>query len=110
MLRDETERLRTETSLRQSENLAVVGRMASSIAHGINNPLEAVTNLIYLARRGIVSPEVGEILEQAEHELARVSHITTATLRFHRQTTEQHAVDVEVRFSNRCLCWVTKGG
>jgi signal transduction histidine kinase len=73
----------------------VVGRMASSIAHEINNPLEAVTNLIYLARRGVVSPEVHEILEQAEHELARVSHIATATLGFHRQTTEPHLVDIE---------------
>jgi PAS domain S-box-containing protein len=95
VLRDETERLKTEASLRQSEKLAVVGRMASSIAHEINNPLEAVTNLIYLARRGVVSQEVHEILEQAEHELARVSHITTATLGFHRQTTEPHLVDIE---------------
>ena len=95
VLHDETDRLKAETSLRQSEKLAVVGRMASSIAHEINNPLEAVTNLIYLARRSVVSPEVGKILEQAERELARVSHITTATLSFHRQTTEQHVVDIE---------------
>jgi PAS domain S-box-containing protein len=95
VLRDETERLKAETSLRQSEKLAVVGRMASSIAHEINNPLEAVTNLIYLARRGVVSPEVGEFLAQAEIELARVSHMTTATLHFHRQTTEPHEVDIE---------------
>jgi PAS domain S-box-containing protein len=95
VLRDETERLRTETSLRQSENLAVVGRMASSIAHEINNPLEAVTNLIYLARSRDVSPEVGEFLEQAEHELARVSQVTLATLHFHRQTTEPQIVDIE---------------
>lgn len=95
VLHDETERLKAETSLRQSEKLAVVGRMASSIAHEINNPLEAVMNLVYLARRGVVSPEVGEMLQQAERELARVSHITTATLSFHRQTTAQHVVDIE---------------
>jgi PAS domain S-box-containing protein len=95
VLRDETDRLKTEMTLRQSEKLAVVGRMASSIAHEINNPLEAVTNLVYLARNGVVSPEVSEILEQAERELARVSHITTATLRFHRQTAEPHIVDIE---------------
>ena len=95
VLRDETDRLKTEMSLRQSEKLAVVGRMASSIAHEINNPLEAVTNLMYLARRGVISPEVGEILEMAERELARVSHITTATLRFHRQTAEPNIVDIE---------------
>jgi PAS domain S-box-containing protein len=95
VLRDETDRLKTEMTLRQSEKLAVVGRMASSIAHEINNPLEAVTNLVYLARRAEVSPEIGEILEQAEHELARVSHITTATLRFHRQTAQPDIVDIE---------------
>ena len=95
VLRDETDRLKTEMSLRQSEKLVVVGRMASSIAHEINNPLEAVTNLMYLARRGVISPEVGEILEMADRELARVSHIATATLRFHRQTAEPDIVDVE---------------
>jgi PAS domain S-box-containing protein len=95
VLHDETERMKAEASLRQSEKLAVVGRMASSIAHEINNPLEAVTNLIYLARGSHVSPEVGALLEQAEHELARVSYIATATLSFHRQTAEQHVVDIE---------------
>jgi PAS domain S-box-containing protein len=95
VLRDETERLKTETSLRQSEKLAVVGRMESSIAHEINNPLEAVTNLIFLASRGDISPEVAEFLAQAERELARVNHITTATLHFHRQTSEPVQADIE---------------
>lgn len=95
VLRDETDRLQTETSLRQSEKLAVVGRMASSIAHEINNPLEAVTNLIYLARNCEISSDADQLLEQAERELARVSHIATATLHFHRQTSEPFEVDVE---------------
>jgi C4-dicarboxylate-specific signal transduction histidine kinase len=42
------ERKLTEASLRQSDKLAALGRLASSIAHEINNPLEAVTNLLYL--------------------------------------------------------------
>ena len=95
VLRDETERLRSETSLRESEKLAVVGRMASSIAHEINNPLEAVTNLIYLARNCEISSEASALLQQAEHELSRVSHIATATLHFHRQASEPAEVDVE---------------
>jgi len=95
VLRDETERLKTETSLRQSEKLAVVGRMASSIAHEINNPLEAVMNLMYLARSCEISPEGATLLQQAEHELARVSHIATATLHFHRQTSEPAEIDVK---------------
>lgn len=95
VLRDETERLKAETRLRQSEKLAVVGRMASSIAHEINNPLEATMNLIYLAGTCAISSEAAEFLRQAERELARVNHIATATLHFHRQTPEPAQVDVE---------------
>jgi len=94
VLRDETERLNTETSLRQSEKLAVVGRLASSIAHEINNPLAAVVNLVYLAQTTTNSPETLEFLEQAQRELSRVTHITTETLRFHRQATEAESVDL----------------
>jgi len=94
VLRDETERLRTETSMRQSEKLAVVGRLASSIAHEINNPLEAVTNLIYLARYNADSPQTIDLLDKAENELRRVSLITTETLRFHRQNTQPSSADI----------------
>src|SRR6476469_2963073 len=94
VLRDETNRLRTETSMRQSEKLAVVGRLASSIAHEINNPLEAVTNLIYLARFDAGPARTIELLDQAERELRRISLITTETLRFHRQNTQPSLSDV----------------
>ena len=94
VLRDETNRLRTETSMRQSEKLAVVGRLASSIAHEINNPLEAVTNLIYLARFDAESARTIDLLDQAERELRRISLITTETLRFHRQNTQPSLSDV----------------
>jgi PAS domain S-box-containing protein len=83
---DITARKRAESGLRENEKLAVVGRLASSIAHEINNPLEAIINLIYLAQRN-ASPEVSGYLEQAQLELARVGHIATETLRFNRRTT-----------------------
>ena len=89
MVMDVEERLKTEAALRQSEKLAVVGRLASSIAHEINNPLEAVTNLLYLSAeelRGRPGP-LPEYVELAQAELARVTHIVTQTLRFHRQST-----------------------
>ncbi len=84
---DITERKQSETALRRTEKLAAVGRLASSIAHEINNPLEAVTNLIYLASEEARSPEAKRYLDMAEQELARVASIVTQTLRFHRQST-----------------------
>lgn len=76
---------RAEEALRKAEKLAVAGRFASSIAHEINNPLEAVTNLLYLARTSDSLEHMRGFLETAERELARVSEITTNTLKFYRQ-------------------------
>ena len=85
---------RTEEALRRSEKLAAVGRLASSIAHEINNPLEAVTNLIYLAKGQTTDEEVMGYLDSAEGELHRVAQITTQTLRFHKQLTAPVLTDV----------------
>ena len=84
---DVTEAKRSEQVLLQSEKLNAVGRLASSIAHEINNPLEAVTNLIYLAQKSAVNPQAIDYLTSAEIELRRVSAIANQTLRFHRQST-----------------------
>jgi PAS domain S-box-containing protein len=89
---DIEEHKRAERALMQSEKLAAVGRLASSIAHEINNPLEAVTNLIYLARQKALLPEVLEYLQTAEQELRRVSAIANQTLRFHRQSTNRQSI------------------
>ena len=84
---DLSELKRAESALRQSEKLAVVGRMASSIAHEINNPLEAVTNLLYLMNSQEMPEQLRNYVHIAQQELARVANITTQTLRFHRQST-----------------------
>jgi PAS domain S-box-containing protein len=89
-----TAQKKAEQALIQSEKLAVVGRLASSIAHEINNPLEAVTNLLYLARHSQTLDEAKRYTEQAEVELRRASAITTKTLRFHRQSSRPQAIDV----------------
>jgi PAS domain S-box-containing protein len=81
------QRKKTEIMMRQTEKLAVVGRLAGSIAHEINNPLESVVNLLYLARGTSDLAEIGEYLASADQELSRVSAITSQTLRFHRQST-----------------------
>jgi PAS domain S-box-containing protein len=87
-LTDLTSQKKTEAALVQSEKLAAVGRMAASISHEINNPLESVINLLYLiGQEPGLSPAMIEYLSLADIELARVSQIATQTLRFHRQST-----------------------
>jgi signal transduction histidine kinase len=92
---DVTESKRADQVLLQSEKLNAVGRLASSIAHEINNPLAAVTNLVYLAEQAAVNPDAKGYLAKAEVELRRVSAIANQTLRFHRQSTKPKAVAAE---------------
>jgi PAS domain S-box-containing protein len=84
---DITERRRSEDALRKTEKLAAAGRLAASIAHEINNPLEAVTNLLFLIRQSPLDEETAKYTDLAQHEVARVSEITQQTLRFYRQST-----------------------
>jgi signal transduction histidine kinase len=86
-------------ALLQSEKLAAVGRLASSMAHGINNPLEAVTNLLYLARHRAKDPQLAEWLEQADLELRRIGAIANSALRFHKQASRPQAVTCLSLFS-----------
>jgi two-component system NtrC family sensor kinase len=86
------ENKRTVSALIQSEKLAAVGRLASSMAHEINNPLEAITNLLFLCRNRSDNPDIEQWLEQAELELRRISIIANQTLRFHRQSTNPKEV------------------
>jgi len=87
VLVETTERRRAEDALRRTEKLAAAGRLAASIAHEVNNPLEAVTNLLYLIRQAPLDTTSAEYADLAAHELARVSEITQQTLRFYRQST-----------------------
>jgi PAS domain S-box-containing protein len=85
ILRDISGRRRIEQSLLQAEKIAATGRMAATIAHEINNPLEAVMNLLYLLRPRITDPEGINYLSSAEDELGRVSHIAKQTLGYYRE-------------------------
>ncbi|HEX4068000.1 MAG TPA: ATP-binding protein [Acidobacteriaceae bacterium] len=85
---------RAQDALRRSEKLAVTGRLAASIAHEINNPLEAVTNLLFLMRSSENPSQAHSYLASADQELARVAEITRQTLRFYREPS--HPVETEV--------------
>jgi PAS domain S-box-containing protein len=85
ILRDISDRKRMEQSLLQAEKIAATGRMAATIAHEINNPLEAVMNLLYLLRPMISDPEGMNYLNSAEVELGRVAHIAKQTLGYYRE-------------------------
>lgn len=83
--RNITQSKRVERALHVSERLASVGRLAATIAHEINNPLEAVTNLIFLAQNCTAEQDIYEFLDQAQRELARVALLTKQTLGFYRE-------------------------
>jgi PAS domain S-box-containing protein len=86
---DASERKRNEEALRKTEKLAATGRLAASIAHEINNPLEAITNLLFLLRNFCQLDEAAlKYVAMAEHEAQRVAEITQQTLRFYRQSTQ----------------------
>ncbi len=94
-IRDISDRRMVEAALMQSEKLAAVGRLASSIAHEINNPLEAVTNLLYLCQGSTDLEEIREYLATADREVRRISIIANQTLQFHKHSTMPVAVGVE---------------
>jgi len=84
-----------EDALRKSEKLAAAGRLAATIAHEINNPLEAVTNLLYLLRLNDKwDDSARSYVAQAEHELARIAHVARQTLGFYRDTTSPHLMNL----------------
>jgi len=84
---DIEERRRVEGALRRSEKLAATGRLAATIAHEINNPLESLTNLMFLLSSSSRVPEPeARYITMAESELSRVAHITRQTLTFHRDS------------------------
>lgn len=92
---DIEERKRTEEYLRRSERLAATGRLAATIAHEINNPLAAVTNLLYLLGSDPrLDSSLRDYAHVAQSEISRVAHITKQTLAFHRDTSTPMRVNL----------------
>src|SRR5207237_3555413 len=86
--------LQAEESARKLEGLAAAGKIAASVAHEINNPLEALVNLLYLIQSGSVGDAERQYLAMAQKELERIASITTHTLRFYRQQSSPAPVSI----------------
>ena len=107
--RDISERRKTEEALRIGERLASVGRMAATMAHEINNPLEAVVNLLYLAANQPSLPEAAQrYLWAADQELTRVAHITKQTLGFYRESATPQVTRLSEIFDGLLLLYDAK--
>jgi PAS domain S-box-containing protein len=91
---DFTDRKKTEEAILRSEKLAAAGRLAGTIAHEINNPLEAVLNILYLLRAQPLDDYGQKLLSTAETEMLRASQITKQSLGFYRDPRSKSAVDV----------------
>lgn len=95
VFRDVTQRRQTEQTLRASDRLTQVGRLAATIAHEIRNPLDTVSNLIFLLRHeSYPNPETRQYLDMASEELARITQITGQLLTFHREAQSPVQVDL----------------
>jgi signal transduction histidine kinase len=94
VFRDITMERRTQEALLASEKLAVAGRLAATIAHEIHNPLDSVSNLLYLMRTGATEDESRLFMDMAEQELARVTQISRAMLGLYRESKAPVLVDL----------------
>jgi two-component system CheB/CheR fusion protein len=93
-LADITQLKRTEAALIKAEKLSIASSLAASIAHEINNPLEAITNLLYLASTGDDAVAAKAYAAEALQEIAHVTEITQQTLKFYRQPTVPSLIQV----------------
>jgi PAS domain S-box-containing protein len=93
--RDITARKLSEQALRRAEQLAMAGRLSATVAHELNNPLESLTNLLYLLRHNkSLDDAARKQLELADHELARAAHMARQTLGFYRDSSSPVRADI----------------
>ena len=95
VFRDITMERKTQDALIANEKLAVAGRLAATIAHEIHNPLDSVSNLLYLMRNGSSKEESKQFMDMAEQELARVTQISRAMLGLYRESKAPVVVDLK---------------
>ncbi len=95
VFRDISQRRQTEQTLRASDRLSQAGRLAATIAHEIRNPLDTVSNLLFLLQHDTYpSPETKAYLDMASEEIGRITQITGQLLTFHREAQSPVEVDI----------------
>ena len=95
VFRDVSNERRSEAVMRQAERLAAAARLSATMAHEVNNPLQAVSSLVYLARSTPEAPpSMIQQLTTAEEELKRIAHITQQTLGFYRDSHDTELIDM----------------
>ena len=95
VFRDVTIEKRTQQTLISNEKLAVAGRLAASIAHEIHNPLDAVSNMLYLMSAGSTPEETAQFVAMAQQEIARVTQISRSMLSLYRESTAPVPVNIK---------------
>ena len=95
VFRNITLQIKTRAALLANEKLAVAGRLAATIAHEIHNPLDSVSNLLYLLQHEPTDEESKQFLQMAQRELARVTQISRAMLSLYRESKAPVAVNLK---------------
>jgi PAS domain S-box-containing protein len=108
VFRDITKERKTQEALIANEKLAVAGRLAATIAHEIHNPLDSVSNLLYLMRNGASPEESIQFMDMAEQELTRVTQISRAMLGLYRESKAPVLVELKEMLEEILLLMVRR--
>ena len=101
-------RFQAQEASRKAERLGAAGKFAASISHEINNPLEAVTNLLYLVENGDIGKTELEYLQAAQSEVRRIAEITTHTLKFYKQQSAPASTELPELFESALVVFAKR--
>ena len=101
-------RFQAQEASRKAERLGAAGKIAASISHEINNPLEAVTNLLYLVENGNLGKTEIEYVQAAQSELKRIAEITTHTLKFYKQQSAPTSTELPELFESALVIFAKR--
>ncbi len=95
VFRDITQQRKSEAALLATQKLAIAGRLSATIAHEIHNPLDSISNLLYLLQQEPHDDEAGRYLNLAQQEVARVPQISRSMLSLYRESKSPVSVEMK---------------